>query len=345
MTLSCRITPFRLALSRPVVTARGAIDERAGVIVALDDGEHVGLGEASPLPGWSTETPADVQSALAAVAETIAGQHMPAIDAALDSLTDRPHSRAALVGAWLDVGARRARLPLARWLAGGVSRRVAVNALVTGGGVDDVTASSLTAVRRGHRAVKLKVGVADPGHDVDRVRATRAAIGPDVELRLDANGAWDHDTAVEVLTAVERFDIAYCEEPVSGIEAIAAVGSACGGRMAVDESVGGVDDVDRALAAGIGVVVVKIQTLGGSDRALEIAQRTVDAGATPVVTTFLGSAVDVTQSLHLAAAMGGPAAHGLVTAHLLAADLAVAPPVEAGAMTLPGGPGLGIELR
>ena len=44
---------FRLALRAPLVTGRGAVTHRAGVLVKLSDGDRTGWGEASPLPGWS----------------------------------------------------------------------------------------------------------------------------------------------------------------------------------------------------------------------------------------------------------------------------------------------------
>src|SRR5918911_1262292 len=52
------------------------------------------------------------------------------------------------------------------------------------------------AARDGFSCLKLKVGLGD---DHGRVAAVRAAVGPDVELRLDANGVWDVDEAVAAI--------------------------------------------------------------------------------------------------------------------------------------------------
>ena len=76
------------------------------------------------------------------------------------------------------------------------------------------------AARAGFTCVKVKVGVGD---DAGRVAAVRAAVGPEVELRLDANGAWDVDEAVRSIEALAPAGLELVEEPVHGIEALRAV--------------------------------------------------------------------------------------------------------------------------
>ncbi|MBA3300370.1 MAG: o-succinylbenzoate synthase, partial [Thermoleophilaceae bacterium] len=62
----------------------------------------------------------------------------------------------------------------------------------------------------GFDCVKLKVGFPD---DAERVATVREALGPSVELRLDANAAWDVDTAVERVGALAHHGLAYVEQP------------------------------------------------------------------------------------------------------------------------------------
>ena len=153
-------------------------------------------------------------------------------------------------------------------------------------------------------------------------------------------------TALDVLGRVQDCGIAYCEEPVAGIEAIAAVGRRSPIPVAADESIRGEADAVRALDLGVTTLIVKPQALGGPDVALSIAARANEAGASVVVTSFLDSAVGVAHALHVAAAVDAAApqsrAHGLATATLLASDVAEAPPVVAGAMAVPGAKGLGL---
>jgi L-alanine-DL-glutamate epimerase-like enolase superfamily enzyme len=62
--------------------------------------------------------------------------------------------------------------------------------------------------------VKMKVGKVDVREDIERVRAVRAAVGPDFVIACDANQAWDPETAIQFCRGVEPFDIRWMEEPV-----------------------------------------------------------------------------------------------------------------------------------
>jgi L-alanine-DL-glutamate epimerase-like enolase superfamily enzyme len=105
-------------------------------------------------------------------------------------------------------------------LAGGVQSRVAAYAAggyyEDGKGIPELCDELAGYAATGFRAVKMKVGW--PGvtlrHDADRVRAVRNAIGPDVELMVDANNAWDAQTALRFGRMIEEYDPYWFEEPV-----------------------------------------------------------------------------------------------------------------------------------
>lgn len=360
--------PFRLALRAPLVTSGASVRFRAGFLVALSADGITGWGEASPLPGWSRASLLETEAALRRTLDGLEAGGEAALDDLVDGLHDAPHARAGVVGAWADLRARRAGRSLAEHLAADPAcapaspvaaasvpaasvpaSSVAVNALVAAPEPSEVEEAARDAVGAGFSAVKLKVGAADPVVDVERVRAARSGLGPAAELRLDANGAWDPATAADVLDRVQACDIAYCEEPVTGIEAIAAVGDRSGVPVAVDESIRDEAGAVHALELGVGTLIVKPQALGGPDVALAVAARARGAGASAVVTSFLDSAVGVVHALHVAAAVDAAAprrrAHGLATASLLAGDVAEAPPVVAGAMAVPRADGLGLAPR
>ena len=354
--MRAELHPFRLPLRAPLLTGGVSVRFRAGFLVSLSADGLVGWGEASPLPGWSRTSVLDTEAALRRTLDGIAAAGEAALgglldlDNLLDGLTDAPHARAAVAGAWADLRAQRAGRPLAAELCRVQRRDVAaavmVNELVAAPEPSRVERDTRTAAGDGFKAVKLKVGAVAPAVDVDRVRAARAGLGPAAELRLDANGAWDPATALNVLDRVQDCGIAYCEEPVTGIEAIAAVGRRSPVPVAADESIRGETDAVRALELGVGTLIIKPQALGGPDVALLIAARAREAGASAVVTSFLDSAVGVAHALHVAAAVDAAAphgrAHGLSTASLLADDVAETPPVAAGAMAVPGAHGLGL---
>src|SRR5207302_9212245 len=73
------------------------------------------------------------------------------------------------------------------------------------------------AVAQGFRVMKVKVGI-EPEEDVARVRAVRAAIGPDVRLGVDANGGWSVRTAIQTIPRLMEFNIFFVEQPTPPLD-------------------------------------------------------------------------------------------------------------------------------
>src|ERR687886_673211 len=94
--------------------------------------------------------------------------------------------------------------------------------------------AAAAAARAGFACVKVKVGVGD---DAGRLGAVRAAVGPAMALRADANGAWaSPDEALANLRALAPLNLELCEEPVHGVAALRAVRAASPVPVAMDET-------------------------------------------------------------------------------------------------------------
>src|SRR3990172_10714874 len=100
--------------------------------------------------------------------------------------------------------------------------------------------SARQSVSAGFRTLKIKAG-AERETDVlvERIRAVRAAVGPGIRLRIDANGAWDAATAADRLAAVAGFDIEYAEQPLAAndVEGLADLRRRVAVPIAADEAV------------------------------------------------------------------------------------------------------------
>src|SRR3954453_23207078 len=198
------VETVRLPLRRPLRFAWGALAERELVRVRLRFGPgDAGEGEAAPLEGYDGVPLAAVVAALDAYAAVLADAG-PEDDAA--SLLEAcraerplPQALAAVDLALWDRAGRRARRPGAAPLRGGPSHPVAVNALIGAEDRAGAAAEAAAAVAAGFACVKLKVGIGD---DAGRVAAVRAAVGPGVALRIDANGAWEPGEALAHLRAL-----------------------------------------------------------------------------------------------------------------------------------------------
>ena len=331
------VDPFSLRLAAPLSTAAGTITERRGFLVGVeDDGSH-GLGEATPLPGW-TESSAAARRALA--------------DATVDSPPDPDATPAAAHGvdlARLDAAARRDGRPLAAVLREHsfdtdrpLPDSVPVNATIGDGSVDETVDAATDAAADGFAWLKLKVGVGEPERDLKRVQEVRNAVGDGVGLRLDANGAWDRPTARRMVDRLAPVGIDYLEQPLPAADL--AGHAALRGRgvdIAVDESLAEAAVETVADAGAADVVVVKPMAVGGPSRAIAAAAAARAAGMEPVVTTTIDGVVARTAAVHVAAAIPRVTACGLSTGSLLAEDLAADPVVIAdGRARLPTGGGL-----
>lgn len=331
--MSVEIEPFSLPLSKPLETAAGTIETRRGFLVRVDIGGTPGLGEATPLPGW-TESLTACEDALRAVDD-------PASALTDDRLADTPAARHAVSLATLDARARAAGRPLYRYLGGdGRVEAVPVNATV-GDGEPETTADAVErAVREGYPAVKLKVGSRDPEADLDRVAAARSRAA-DVELRLDANGAWSEATAERLLPTLADYEVSVLEQPLSAgsLEAHARLRGR-GVDVALDEGVleRGFDAVLAADAAD--VLVCKPMALGGIDVVRNVVRSARIAGVDAVVTTTVDGAVARAGAVHLVASLPGLRPCGLATGDLLGTDLrSGVAPIADGAAAVPQGKG------
>jgi o-succinylbenzoate synthase len=331
-----RADPFSLSLSRPLSTARGEMTEREGFLVELEYTGETGIGEATPLSGW-TESLEASREAL----ESVERHGDPS--EALDGMAGAPAARHAVESAVADCEAKAAGRSLAAWLADGTpAAHVPVNATVGNGDPEATAQAASEAVDGGYPAVKVKVGARDPASDRERLSAVRAAC-PAVELRADANGAWDRETAAEMVDHAADLDLAYVEQPLAAADLDGHADlRGRGVGIALDEGLSE-HGPERALEADAAdTLVLKPMALGGPLAARDVALAAAEAGVGSVVTTTVDGAYARAVAVHLAASLPSVPACGLATAGLLADDL-LAPdpvPVVEGEISTPDGPGV-----
>lgn len=117
-----------------------------------------------------------------------------------------------------DLKAKQAGVPLWKLLGGSAAKKV--EAYNTDGGWLNWTLETVVSDCRrlieeeGYRAIKLKVGSANPDDDLRRVEAVRKALGPDIRIMTDANGRWTLPQAIQTAGRLADFDVAWIEEPI-----------------------------------------------------------------------------------------------------------------------------------
>ncbi len=336
--------PFRVPFEAADMTWRS----RRLAIVHLAGDDLEGLGEiALEAPGG---LPVPIPRGLLELLVGVDVSAPAALDRALVAIengwTLGRAARSGAESAALDLAARADGTPLRHRLAGRTRDRVRLNGLI-GADPPDVAADAAVAlVTAGFGCLKLKAG----GDTVERVAAVRAAVGPSVRLRLDANGTWPERQAVQLIQELAAFDLEYVEQPVPpslGPAVMARVRRAVDVPIAADESV--TDPAAAAelmLAGAADVLVVKPSRVGGPRQARRIVELATDLGVGVSVSSLFESGVGLSTALQVAATVpDGQAAHGLATAGMLASDLLLDGPImDAGSVVLTGEPGLGVQL-
>jgi L-alanine-DL-glutamate epimerase-like enolase superfamily enzyme len=209
-------------------------------------------------------------------------------------------------------------------------------------------------VARGHTAVKMKIGRSEAmggrRADAESVRAVRQAVGPAVEIMLDANCAYNAATAIRLCHQVEPLDIAWLEEPVppddvSGYELIRRRTSI---PLAAGESEFGVfgfrDLIERR---AIDVLQPDIARVGGFTGARRVAALAHTYNLLYAPHTGFSAGIAHLASLHLAAAVPNFLTYEYFYAPNSLREIFTEPfPQPTGdTVPLPDQPGLGLELN
>jgi len=333
----------RLRFSRALETSYGTLSERELITVSLTDSDGAsGFGEASPLEPYDGVTVVRVERALESYRPVLmqaGGFNRAQLIDACRRVDDLPQALAAIDLALWDYAGRRAGRQVCALITDSPAATVLVNATISATDRAGAAEQATEAVRAGFSCLKVKVGVGD---DAGRVASVRAAAGPEVALRLDANGAWDVEEAVRTIEVLEPVGLEIVEEPTHGLQAIREVRERVTVRVAIDETAA----EHGALGAGVAdAVCLKISRCGGISGLLAAATLVRSAGAEAYVASSFDGPLGIAAGLHAAAALAsrGPVPHcGLATLDLFA-DLNNPVPVKAGEIALPTGPGLGVD--
>lgn len=268
--------PLRMPLRH--ASARVSALEELYVALTLADGS-TGWCEVRTNAAYATgETDASVRRALAAVACLLGATAASELGRMVVEETGNRLAALLLEGAALDALARGRGVSVAQLLGGSGRRHWPTHGQI--GHVDARSAEMLarSMAAQGFRRIKVRVGCGDLDADLARVASVRRAAGPDVQLIVDANGAWPQS---DVLRAAERLapmGILFLEQPTARDEPamLAAVRASIAIPVFADESVRTAADVARlaelGAVDGVHLKLEKAGTVAELRRAVTIAR-------------------------------------------------------------------------
>jgi D-galactarolactone cycloisomerase len=348
---------YRYPLTTPVVTSFGEMRNRPALFVRVenDDGQ-AGWGEVwcnFPSVGAEHRTrlinemlaPMLIGRAVTHPSEVFEHLSVATSVLALQSGEAGPFAQtiAGIDIALWDLFAKRAKTPLWRMLGGATGRmRVYASGLNPSGCVEQAEA----AMRRGHRAFKLKIGF-DAAKDRGNLRDLRKMVG-DNFLAVDVNQGWGIEQALQLAPALEEFSLAWLEEPLRADRPWSEWRMLQKGMaipLAGGENIAGRENFAAALKEGVlAVVQPDAAKWGGITGCLAVA-RDVLASKRHYCPHFLGGGIGLLASAHLLAASGGGGLLEVDSNHnpLREDFCGAAADINDGEIVLPETPGLGVE--
>ncbi len=336
-------SPFRISIGE--VTAANDL-----LIRLRTDQGLTGIGEACPFPPITGETQATNAAAAKAIRDMIVGRDPLAIDDLLRLIGPIVHANPSAVAAFdmalYDILGQVAGLPLFR-LLGGTKSVFETDITTSIDTREKMTAESKGYADLGYKTLKVKVGL-DPDEDFARLEAIRAAVGPKMAIRIDANQGWSVPQAVYALRKMEPLAIQFCEQPVlaSDTAGMAAVRAQSPISVMADEAVFGPADAIKLIRAGAcDTFNIKLMKAGGILNAIRIAHVADAANMRCMVGCMTESNLGLTAAAHVVASQAN-----IVYADLDGNTDHVVDPVvggmtvKAGTLTLPEAPGLGCDV-
>jgi L-alanine-DL-glutamate epimerase-like enolase superfamily enzyme len=348
--------PVRIPTIRPYTLSFGKQTAAESVVARIrTDCGLFGVGEASPSANFCEESIYTVFTVLKAhLRPAILGMDafdIEKIHKQMDqAIKGNSFAKAAIDIALYDLVGKKLNVPVYRLLGGLCREEFALTWPLMDADLEGNVKDAQDAVQRGFRSFCIKVAKLIPQEDVARVKAIREAVGDECELWVDANQGWTPQVAIECISQMQQYNLAWVEQPVPrwDTEGLCAVKDAVGVRISADESLFSIHDAVRLLRYhAVDIFSVKVQKSEGLLRAKKIAAVAEGAGLPVFINSMVEMGISVAASLHFAASTPNiitSSAALMSTLRLKDDILRIGLEIDGPRIRVTGKPGLGIEL-
>jgi muconate cycloisomerase len=216
-----------------------------------------------------------------------------------------PYCKAAIDAAIYDVVGKALKVPAYQLLGGLFRERIPIAHSLGLMEIEKAVEEALQAKSEGVKTIKLKCGI-DQKRDVELVKQIRKAIGPELNICVDANQGYPTaKTAVRITKAMEEYDLLYMEQPVEGIDQMAEVARRVDTPIMADESAWTPQDVIEIVQKkAADVISIYTTKPGGMFKAKKVAAVAEAAGLRCNVNGSVETGVGNAANVHLAASTG-----------------------------------------
>ena len=289
-------TRHELTLTTPFRISRGVEYTVPIIAVAIQHGEHIGYGEASP-DEYYGESPATVLACLAQFSEQL-GDDPFALEDILRRLNKtirfNPAAKAAVDMALYDLVGKMLGVPLYKLLGLNATRTPRTSFTLGIASPAEMAKKALAA--RDYPIFKVKVGTK---HDLDNIKAIRE-VAPTTIIRVDANTAWSPKEAISMIHALAPYRIEFVEQPVAAhdLAGLKLVRENVDIPIMADESCVTVEDIPRVVSCVDGIVI-KLMKCGGLRHALNMISVARAHNLKIMLGCMIESSLAITAAAHL----------------------------------------------
>jgi L-alanine-DL-glutamate epimerase-like enolase superfamily enzyme len=302
-----QIYTAQIPLNRPFVTSLGPepYSEHIFVRVVLDN-DVFGWGECAPSNTINGEILETCLALVPKLTQALIGievcEHQT-IERLMNQVIYANFSiKSAIDLACYDAAAKSKDLPLYRYLGALKLKPMQTDYTVSLNSPELMAQQAIELKAQGFTLIKVKLGE-NAEMDVQRIKAIREAIGPEIKLKLDANQGWTFEEAVMVLNELNQCTIEYCEEPINRKLAyrLGALQRAVPIPIMADESVVDHHDAENLVTnQNIGLFNLKIGKSGGITPILNIIDVAQKHDVKMQVGGFIETKIVFTANCHLA---------------------------------------------
>ena len=237
--MKARYKRYELHFKRPAKTSRGEYHTRNVWYLFLEENGKTGIGECAPLPGLSTETPEEVEKLLS---EICANPSTFVKNPDATKKVSSVHFALEMAVQDLQNGGRQILFP-SDFTEG--KKGIPINGLIWMGDPEFMQQQIREKIEAGFRCIKLKIGSLNFEKELNILSSIRKKYDAgQLTLRVDANGAFQPDEAIEKLRRLAQFQIHSIEQPIAAGQwkEMAAVCKKSTVPVALDEELIGIHD-------------------------------------------------------------------------------------------------------
>lgn len=346
------VFPVAIPLKKSFETSRAQQTTGKFVIVKVyaDEG-IIGIGEGDPRPHVTGETLETATHVLKKyISPHLIGENpldIVRIHEKMDHLIElNPSAKCAVDMAIFDLIAKKYNIPLYSLLGGIVTREICFNAFCGLAEPEEAVQVIKEQINEGAKSIKIKVGM-DFSKDLQKVKKLREEVGPELDLIVDANQAWDVYEALRAIIKMKDY-ITVVEQPVcwKDLEGMAKITRKLKVHIMADESVWSAFDTVRVARMNAATMInIKFIKSGGLYEAKKIATISNLYGIKCMVGTTIETSIMAAARAHFAVSSENVKYLDADTRIYLQEDLAYGLKTEGKKVLLEDKPGLGVEIN